>query len=229
MSAALRPARARRGRADQANERHFAACVCRYTLASRAVRSKGRYAPRCVRTLLDTARGREQARSERRGRTVPLQPLEHAVVVHELPDGAVPAGLHAGRQRLRQHPLASARLQHGHERLVEQAERALGAAKVPRRLEDVAHAPVVALGVRRHDGDGGHELRAKEVPVQVLARLQVAQQALEHGAPAVGQHGRGQRLAGLVAEEAEAVARSCTCRVLAIACSLSARPRSARP
>lgn len=145
---------------------------------------------------------------------MPFQPLEDAVVMHELPDGAVPAGLHAGPQRRRQHPLARACLEHRHQGLVEEAERLLGPAEVPRRLEHVADAAVVALGVRRHDGHRRRELRAKEAPVQVLARLEVAQEALEHGAPAVGQHGRRQGLPRFVTHKAQPVPRACTATAL---------------
>ena len=59
------------------------------------------------------------------------QPREHALVVHELPDGAVAARLERDRHilLLGDHPRAAAHGHHGHERLLEEPEPALAAAE----------------------------------------------------------------------------------------------------
>ncbi len=60
--------------------------------------------------------------------------------------------------------------------------------------------------------------RAGQAPVQVLAGLQVAQQALQQRAPAVRQYGRGQALPGRLVRQAQPVAGACGMRYFRVYC-----------
>ena len=85
------------------------------------------------------------------------QPREHALVVHELPDGAVAARLERDRHilLLGDHPRAAAHGHHGHERLLEEPEPALAAAEKRLLFHERGDARVVALRRARHDRHRG--------------------------------------------------------------------------
>ena len=105
----------------------------------------------------------------------------------------------------RDQPLSVGCRHHGHEGLLEETERVAAAAKPARRFEQLPHPEVVSLSGGGHHGDGSGVLTAVQFVVQVLPRLQVAQQGLEQGAAEVGQHCRGQTVACLLALQPQAV------------------------
>ena len=118
------------------------------------------------------------------------------------------ARLHHRRERRGQQPAAVLDARHRHQRLAEQPEARRAAAEPAGAPQQRGDARVVAFSIRRHDGERRRELAAGEPPVEVLARLQVAHEQLEHRAPRVRQHRRGEALAGGGVLEAEAVARA---------------------
>ena len=153
-----------------------------------------------------------------RPRIVLLQPVEHAVVEHQLPDDTVPAGLHDELARPAHRPPPVVRLDHRHHRLLEQLERLLATPEPVVRLEQLHDPVVIALGHGRHDRDRRpavpllstpqlvhFRVAAKQPVVEILTTLHVPDQMLQQRPAAVREDGRRQAVARLLALQPEPV------------------------